>query len=143
APSSGVSLLYGNWSSMKSSGWDISLTSHQLQGSFSWSSNFIFSHIKDVVTDYYQKPANDRLYLTSNIGQYPIEGKPLNSIFSLHYAGLDNMGDPLGYKDGEISKDYTAIYSNTTLSDYIYHGRATPSTFGSLRNTFGYEGIEL
>src|SRR5690606_36255665 len=86
---------------------------------------------------------NDRLYLTSNIGQYPIERKPLNSIFSLHYAGLDNMGDPLGYKDGEISKDYTAIYSNTTLSDYIYHGRATPSTFGSLRNTFGYEGIEL
>ncbi|ERJ58187.1 SusC/RagA family TonB-linked outer membrane protein [Sphingobacterium paucimobilis] len=142
-PSSGVSTLYGNWSAMKSSGWDISLNSHLRYGDFSWNGNLIFSYIKDRVTDYYEKPTSDRLYLTSAIGQYPIEGKPLNVIYSLPYAGLDNKGDPLGYVDGQISTDYAKIYNNTPLSEYVYHGRATPNTFGSLRNSFGYKGAEL
>src|SRR5690606_15000314 len=103
----------------------------------------ILSHIQALVTYYSQKPSNDRLYLTSNLGQYPIEGKPLHALYSLRYAGLDDEGDPLGYMDGEISKDYANIYNNTALSDYVYHGRATPSTFGSLRNTLRYKGVEL
>lgn len=142
-PSSGVSTLYGNWSAMKSSGWDISLHSRLRYADFSWTGNLIFSRINDWVTDYYEKPASDALYLTSAIGQYPIEGKPLNTIYSLPYAGLDNKGDPQGYLDGQISTDYAKIYNNTPLSEYVYHGRATPSTFGSLRNSFGYKGIEL
>lgn len=142
-PSSGVSTLYGNWSAMKSSGWDISLSSYLRYLDFSWSGNLIFSHIKDQVTHYYEKPTSDRLYLTSAIGQYPIEGKPLNTIYSLPYAGLDGTGDPLGYLDGQISTDYAKIYNNTPISEYIYHGRATPNTFGSLRNSFGYKGVEL
>ena len=143
APTSGVSRLYGNWSSMKSSGWDVTLTSRQIQGDFNWSSTLIFSHIKEVVTSYKEKPSSDRLYLTANIGSYPIEGKPLNTIYSFRYAGLDNSGNPIGYLDGEQSTDYTKIYNNTALSDYIYHGRATPNTFGSLRNNIGYKSVDL
>ncbi|SKB75979.1 TonB-linked outer membrane protein, SusC/RagA family [Sphingobacterium nematocida] len=142
-PSSGISTLYGNWSAMKSSGWDISVNSRLRYSDFSWTGNLVFSHIKDRVTDYYEKPTNDRLYLTSSIGEYPIEGKPLNTIYSLPYAGLDSKGDPMGYLDGELSTDYANIYNNTPLSEYIYHGRATPSTFGSLRNSFAYKGLEL
>ncbi len=143
APTSGVSLFYGNWSSMKSWGWDLVLNSQNLEGDLSWTTNFIFSKVNDKVTEYYQKPSSDRLYLTSALGLYPIEGKPLHGIYSFAYAGLDENGNPLGYVDGELSTNYSAIYNNTPLSEYIYHGRATPAIFGSIRNNFGYKDVEL
>ena len=143
-PSSGVTSLYGNWSSLKGWGWDINLMSKNvLTKDFFWQSDLILSYTNEKVTHYDLKPSTDRLYLTSNLGQYPIEGKPLYGIYSFTWAGLDEAGQPQGYFDGEISKDYTNIYNNTRLDDYVYHGRATPPLFGSIRNTFRYRELEL
>jgi TonB-linked SusC/RagA family outer membrane protein len=143
-PSSGVTSLYGNWSSLKGWGWDVNLTGKNIQTkSFLWQSDLILSYTNEEVTHYELKPSSDRLYLTSNLGQYPIEGKPLYGIYSFAWAGLDETGQPQGYMDGEVSKDYTNIYNNTRLDDYVYHGRATPSLFGSIRNTFRYKELEL
>jgi TonB-linked SusC/RagA family outer membrane protein len=144
-PSSGVSTLYGNWSSLSARGWDLTVQSKNLQGKLSWRTDMLLSSAADEITQYKLKPSNDRDYMTSTLGlgYYPIEGRPLYSLFSFESAGLDAMGDPQGYVDGMLSKDYVAIYTQTPLADFVYHGRATPSMFGSLRNTFAYGGIEL
>ena len=143
-PSSGVTSLFGNWSSLKGYGWDVNLTGINIETKdFLWQSDLILSYTNEKVTDYKLKPSSDRMYLTSNLGQYPIEGKPLYGIYSFAWAGLDETGQPQGYLDGEVSKDYTNIYNNTRLEDYMYHGRATPPIFGSIRNTFRYKAMEL
>lgn len=143
-PSAGVTSLFGNWSSLRGWGWDINLTGKNVQtGHFLWQSDLLLSYTNEEVTDYELKPSSDRLYLTSNLGTYPIEGRPLYGIYSFAWAGLDATGQPQGYMDGEISKDYTDIYNNTRLDDYVYHGRATPPLFGSIRNTFRYREVEL
>ena len=144
-PSSGVSTLYGNWSSLSAKGWDLVLHSKNLRGKLDWHTDILLSTVKDEVTDYKLKPSNERDYMTSNLGlgYYPIEGKPLYSLFSLRSAGLDANGDPQGYLDGEVSKEYNLLYNSTKLSDFVYHGRATPSVFGSVRNTFAYRNVEL
>lgn len=64
-------------------------------------------------------------------------------MYSFAWAGLDAAGQPQGYLDGEISKDYTNIYNYTRLDDYVYHGRATPPLFGSIRNSLRYKEIEF
>jgi len=142
-PSSGVSSLYGNWSSLRGNGWDMNLTSQNLDGNVRWQSDLIISYADEKVTEYKLRPASDRDYLASNLGNYPIEGKPMYALFSLPWAGLDGDGNPQGYLDGQLSKDYTALYNNTGLSGYVYHGRATPSLFGGFRNTLHFAGLEL
>ncbi|MBL1410408.1 SusC/RagA family TonB-linked outer membrane protein [Sphingobacterium faecale] len=143
-PSSGVTKLTGNWSSLKGWGWDVNLSSRNIVSKdFFWQSDLILSYTNEQVTDYKFKPSSDLNYLTSNLGDYPIEGKPLYGIYSFASAGLDVNGQPQGYLDGVLSQDYTNIYNNTRLDDYVYHGRATPNLFGSIRNTFQYKALEL
>ncbi|MBL1410381.1 SusC/RagA family TonB-linked outer membrane protein [Sphingobacterium faecale] len=143
-PSSGVTKLSGNWSSLKGWGWDVNLNSRNiLTKDFSWQSDLILSYTNERVTDYKLKPSSDLNYLTSNLGAYPIEGRPLYGIYSFASAGLDVNGQPQGYLDGVLSQDYTNIYNNTRLGDYVYHGRANPNLFGSIRNTFQYKALEL
>jgi hypothetical protein len=66
------------------------------------------------------------------------------AVYSYPWAGLDpNTGDPQGYVNKQLSKDYAAIVSNMTVDSMKYHGTARPKYFGSLRNVFSYKGISL
>ena len=70
-------------------------------------------------------------------------GYPLNSFFSYRFAGLDpERGDPLGYLDGEITKDYLAL-QQAPSSNLVYEGTALPQYFGSFRNEVGYKQLSL
>src|SRR5690606_26832 len=57
---------------------------------------------------------------------------------SYKWAGLDpEDGTPLGYLNGEVSKQYNRILSGETkLEDLVLHGSARPIIFGAFRNTF-------
>ena len=143
ASSTGINLLRGNYSEMKSSGVDISITTQNLKGSFRWQTNFLFSTVQDKVTRYdYFEPDN-----TFYVGEYnikPVLGKPVYGIYSYKWAGLDPLsGDPRGYLNGEISKDYTAIVNETELTDLEYDGPARPTVFGGLNNTISFRKFTL
>src|SRR5687768_14532948 len=74
----------------------------------------------------------------------PIEGKPLYSIFSFKWMGLNpQTGDPQGYYNKQESTNYSDITNSTVLSDLVYRGPANPTYFGSLRNNFRYKQLEL
>ncbi|WP_207514868.1 SusC/RagA family TonB-linked outer membrane protein [Longitalea luteola] len=143
-PTTGVIQFRGNTADMKGQGADIVLRSKNLNTRrFKWVSTLLFSYATDKVTSYKVKQSAIWYYCDP---QYisPIEGKPLYSIFSLKWMGLDSTnGDPQGLYDKRISKDYSAIFNSNNLDDLIYRGPANPTYFGSLRNNFTFKQLEL
>ncbi|WP_246581271.1 SusC/RagA family TonB-linked outer membrane protein [Echinicola shivajiensis] len=140
-PSSGMTEFRGNSANMESKGIDLDLQTVNLNGPVSWHSNLLFSLVKEKVTDYFFKGAATQYLQGSAI---PLEGRPLYAMYSLPYAGLDPAtGAPLGYLDGEVSDDYSAIFGEATPDNIQYHGSRRPTVFGSLRNTISWKGFSL
>lgn len=143
ASSTGIKLLRGNYSEMKSSGIDFSITTQNLKGSLRWQTNFLFSTVHDKVTQYdYLEP--DNAYYVGKYNARPVLGKAVYGIYSYRWAGLDPLnGDPRGYLNGKISKDYTAIMNETALTELEYNGPARPTVFGGLNNTISFRKFTL
>jgi hypothetical protein len=145
APQTGVSTFKGNTADTKGNGVDITLNSRNLDGTFKWYTNFLFSYTKDVVTKYLLTSTNTASdYLTASYSSIPTVGKPLYGIYSYKWGGLDpQTGGPQGYLNGQLSKDYASIIAAATPQNLIYNGSARPTMFGSLRNTFSYKRFSL
>lgn len=136
---------YGNVAGMRVRGYDINLTSHNIDGRFKWYTDLTFSYANSVVTKYQMPILLGKNYITTNsVSLSPVVGKPAYSIYSYHWAGLDpNTGDPQGYVGGKVSKAYGTIIGSTTLDTLKYSGSEQPLYFGALRNTFFWKGIGL
>lgn len=135
----------GNVANMRGYGINLSLHSANLTGRFKWNTDFLFTYEMDKVTKYFFKPSYNSEYVTGGFGSTePLEGKPLTAIVTLPWAGLDpQTGDPMGYLDGKVSKDYDGILFNENTADLEYNGPALPPLFGTIVNTFSYKGISL
>lgn len=146
APNTGVMNFNGNFAEMKGKGFDLSLNSRNITGRFSWLTAILISHATDKVTKYDIVAANGQQVNSDGLNGksiVPIVGRPVYSVFSLPWAGLDpNNGDPLGFINGNKSKDYTALNA-TELSDLKYNGSARPTFFGGISNTFSYADLSL
>lgn len=134
-----------NVASMKGNGIDIELMSNNLKGRLKWQTVFNFSRFRDHVTKYHLSSTQASFFVTSNVPISGIVGKPVYSIYGYRWAGLDSQtGDPQGYIDGEISKDYTVLTgSETDITELKYFGSAIPTTYGSFRNTFSFKNFTL
>jgi len=111
---------------------------------------FLWSMIKDKVISFSEEYPTQ--YLVSNssaidgparYGLYIKEGNSLYGVYSYRSAALDEQGDPRGYLNGEVSKDYTGIIASNTMDNVIYHGSSRPTYFGSVRNNFSYRNWSL
>lgn len=134
-----------NVASMVGNGLDLELNTVNINRQIKWMTNLNASYYRDKVTDYYLDS-----YLGSNFingGQLiaGIVGKPVYAVFAYKWAGLDGAtGDPLGYLDGQMSKDYLTITgSGTTINDLKYFGPAFPVFFGSMGNTISFKNLSL
>lgn len=147
-PTVGVSQYKGNVAGIKGQGVDVDL-SLKVGNKLKWISNILYSRATDKVTSYDLKTTvGGYLQLSDGTlgvsGITPIVGMPVFSIISYKWAGLDpTNGDPQGYLDGHVSKDYAAMASKNTLEDVVLSGSARPTNFGSFRNTFTYKNISL
>ncbi|WP_207424314.1 SusC/RagA family TonB-linked outer membrane protein [Desertivirga brevis] len=139
------STIVKNVANMKGKGWDVELNSNNLSGNLRWTTNLNMSGYKDRVTKYYLSSRTGSTFINTKQAISGVEGRPVYSIFSYKWAGLDETnGDPLGYFNGEVSKDYTSLTgAATTVDDLNYHGSAIPTLFGSLGNTFSWKNISL
>lgn len=142
-PTIGFSSIRRNSANLRNIGWEIHLNSKNLNGNNSWLTNISFSSNKNKLTKYlYKTNYFDDAVTGSTIPLEP--GFPLNSLFSYKWFGLDSdNGDPIGYFEGEKSKDYAKINNPASLNDLQFHGNLLPQYFGSLRNTFGYKDFSL
>jgi len=138
----GAGTTIKNVASMKGNGLDIAINTININGKFKWTSTLNLSTTKDKVIQYYSS-TNASLVVSGGIAG--ILDRPVFGIYSYKWAGLDpTTGDPMGYLNKNISKDYTALTSNTyNINDLVYKGSFLPTTFGSLGNTLSWKNFSL
>jgi TonB-linked SusC/RagA family outer membrane protein len=142
APSLGANIFRGNFASTRTKGLDLSLHAVPVKGRMKWDIHFFHSLIREKVIGYEINPNVDQLVS----GQFvlPVTGRPLFGLYSYGWAGLDpDTGNPMGILGGEPSTDYLGIRRGTSSEELVYHGSQRPTSFGSLRNTFGFRGFCL
>ena len=147
-PSTGLTNYTGNNAATKGHGIDITLNAKIINDVvFKWKAYFLLSYSFDKVTSYNVKATPGSYFVSGegNRGSYiPLAGKPLFAVYSYRWAGLDpNTGDPQGYLNGQISKNYAAIISSMTVDSMKYHGPARPTYYGSFRNVFSFKRISV
>ncbi len=139
----GIATLTTNSAVLKGYGTDININTRNLDGAIKWTTNLLFSHNRTKVTRYLRRPSNASTYVGRSLTVSPVEGSITHGLYSYAWAGLDSTnGDPGGYLDGKVSKDYTAI-RNSALGTLVFHGSALPLYFGSIRNTFSIGGFSI
>ncbi len=143
----GVGYMLTNVASMRSYGIDASLRALLVDRAVSWRSTVNLSTFRDKITEYYltNKPG---AAFVSNSGGVPISGivgRSVYAVFGYRWAGLDpQTGDPRGYLNGEISKDYAKLTGmETTIDDLQYFGSALPTVYGSMTHTIGWKNLSL
>lgn len=140
------SSIIKNASKIGGAGVDVELNSvNIISGSFKWTSNLNWSCFGDKMLENYaaSQTATSSLGANGAISSQP--GKPVVSIYSYKWAGLNpKNGNPIGYLEGALSEDYAKLTGNLVkYNDLNYHGSAIPTIYGSLGNTFSYEGFSV
>lgn len=152
-PTTGFISYRGNLADMEGKGVDVELNSVNIRSrDFTWRTVAIFSYAKDKVTEYQRMITlanfvNDNSIFRNATSYSPVVGRPLFSIYSYPWAGLDpETGQARGYLDDLPSTQYSQITQHLAEdpeNNLIYHGNALAPYFGALRNTFDYKRIEL
>lgn len=144
APQTGFPSVNKNSASTLTKGWDISVTGRIMTGSLKWNSTLLFNTLNDKLTAYSLKPTFNSVITRDPAILLLVVGRPLRGVLSYKWAGLDSKtGDPQGWLNGQISKDYNGIIRNSNPDSLIYHGSATPTVFGSLRNDLSFKNFSL
>jgi len=144
----GITTMLWNVAGMKGNGMDVVLNTKIADRQFKWKNTINFSTYKDKVTDYYLLTTFASDFVTQAGSTAPVSGVvglPVYAVFAYKWAGLDpQTGDPRGYLNGEVSKDYAEIIaSDKGIEDLQYFGSAIPTSFGSFINSFGYKQFSL
>lgn len=141
----GIGYIQKNAADMIAKGMDFEINSLNINKKIKWSSGINLSIYHDKVTSYYLATSDGSNFVSDGISITGLIGKPVNSVLSYKWAGLDPLtGDPRGYLNGEISKDYNNItFNGTTISDLIYSGSALPTMYGSIGNTINYKALSI
>ncbi|MBC9795866.1 SusC/RagA family TonB-linked outer membrane protein [Sinomicrobium weinanense] len=128
-----------NSASTKTRGIDLTLNSKNINRSFKWNTTLILSTVKDEVTRYEGEVARSSIQT-----RMIVEGRPLNSVFSYKWMGLDpENGDPLGFLNEAVSKDYEGIINNFEADSLVFNGSSMPQFHGAIRNDFSYKDFSL
>lgn len=139
-PSSGITRFKGNTAITEGNGIDLTLNANIRLGKLSWQPALLFAYAQDKIKRYLTS-FTAASYLS---GINPAEGKPMYSFYSYPWAGLDpQTGDPQGYLNGQVSKDYAKIIAAANRDNMVYSGPSRPPVFGAIRNTFSWKNLSL
>ena len=133
---------FGNVASMKSSGFELTLSTVNINTkNFKWTTDIIYSHSTNQVTslDNQQRVID----LVAGTG-FALEGYPVRSVFSIPYEGLNTAGIPTFLdQDGNVTATGIYFQERDKIDFLEYSGTADPTDFGSFGNTFQYKGFKL
>lgn len=141
----GIRYITKNAADMVAHGMDVEVNSLNIDGRLRWTTHLNTSIYHDKVTSYFLSTTDGSNFINDGIGISGIVGKPVNSVLSYKWAGLDPAtGGPRGYLHGKVSEDYDNIVGGgTPLSDLVYSGPGLPTLCGSMGNTISYKHISL
>ena len=143
-PTIGVSLVMLNASNITSSGFNIRLNGIIINRKFKWETQLLVDHVKNKVTKSFNEYSNKGGYAGFGYTITPIEGKDPYALISYKWAGLDPLtGDPRGYLDGAISKNYVSLSRPTSFDQLSIKSTTRPTVFGSVRNSFSFKSFSI
>lgn len=137
-------VLTKNMADLQSKGLDVVLNAAITKRKIKWTSQLLFSYVKSKVLKYREAYDNKGGYASKGYIINPIEGRDPYEIISYKWGGLEaGTGDPQGFINGQLSKDYLAIANTTSFGDLVFNGTARPPYFGSLRNNITVGNLSL
>lgn len=138
----GYRVLWDNVAELKGRGFDFSLNTAHTFRDFKVKNNLFFSQAVNKVTSYEQTLTRAGQFTDQQVVT-PRLGYPVYSLYAFPSAGLDPQdGDPRGYLNGAISKNYTAIV-NGPADNLVNVGSTVPVFFGGLSTLLAYKQVEL
>lgn len=137
-PTYGWKSLTVNYGDMYNRGVEISLNTTNIAAkNFVWKSILNFSYNKNKLTRIQNANSDAVNYI--NGGQIR-EGRAMNGLYSVRWAGLDGKGLPQAYdKAGNIVQSFADLKAE----DLVYSGVATPPYAAAFSNVFNYKGFSL
>ncbi|MFI3286081.1 MAG: SusC/RagA family TonB-linked outer membrane protein [Rikenellaceae bacterium] len=138
----GIITKYGNSAAMKSSGWELSLSSTNIKTrDFKWTTDFIYAKSVSEITKLESSKRAIDMVTASGFGAV---GYPVRSIFSYDFQGLNSEGLPTFINEaGELTVSDLNFQERENLDHLVYSGSADPTDYGSLGNTFSYKAFKL
>ncbi|MGI4739520.1 MAG: SusC/RagA family TonB-linked outer membrane protein [Janthinobacterium lividum] len=140
AGTSGFGTYFTNVGSMRNQGLELSLTTRNFVGDFTWTTSANAAINQNKILDL---AGPDILGSSLNRAR---AGQPLGEFIGPEYAGVDPAnGNALYYlntpnADGTLNRGTT---TNINLATYVPVGNPNPSWTGGLTNTFTYKGFDL
>ena len=137
----GTILEFANVASMASSGEELSISSKNIKKrDFSWTTDFIFSHVTTKVTSL--ESQNRVIDMITGTG-FTMEGYPYRSLFSMDFQGLNQNGIPTFINEaGEVTTS-DINFQSYDLDHLVYEGPTDPTITGSFGNVFSFKGFHL
>jgi len=127
-----------NGAVVENKGWELELNTINIQRkSFRWTTSFNMTLPKNKLVKF------DGIKNTGYASSLVV-GKPLNSIYAVHFTGVDANGKPQ-YED--VNKNgniefYTGL-ANYGTGDRQYIGKGIADYYGGMTNTIVYKGFQL
>lgn len=132
---------YANYADLDSHGYDITLGGTFIRSkNWTWTANFTLGYTWNQIKNARNLTQTNELIRSEGGNK---NGYPVNSLFSIPYAGLDpETGIPLFYNaKGEITSE---IDKQGTDTDYlIYEGQVDPKWTGGFNTTVRYKNISF
>lgn len=123
---------------VQNKGWEFELNTTNVQTkNFKWSTSFNLSLNRNKLLKF------DGIEQTSYASSMMV-GKPLNSIYAVHFTGVDASGKPTyqdANKDGRI--DFVSGLAAYGTGDRQYIGNTNPAAFGGFSNTISWKKFQL
>jgi len=142
--STGFTSLSGNGASTLTRGLELQIIGKILNGKLKWNTTFIANTLKDKVISFEDKYLPTEFVRASGGNLVAAVGKPLFGIWTFPFAGIDpSNGDPMGFLNGNISKNYAGIFANVNPDSLLFHGSARPTFYGSLRQDFSFKNFSF
>ncbi len=143
-PTLGIRSQVLNAASLISRGVNIKLSATPIKKKVQWQVDFLLDHVTNKVTKFFNENVNKGAYIGYGTGITPLQGKDPYALISYKWAGLDpQTGDPLGYVNDTLSRDYAALVRPTSFDDMVIKGSTRPKWYGSLRNGFSYREFTI
>lgn len=126
-------------------GFDLLLNSKNITGRFNWNTTVMLGYNKTVTEKYYGSLANGLHTLLGGGNKItPVIGRDVYGLMAYKWGGLDEVGNPQGYVNGQLSTDYSAITKDAVDGNNLqFYGSGTPRYFGSFGNQFAYKNFTL
>ncbi|MGK6352226.1 SusC/RagA family TonB-linked outer membrane protein [Parapedobacter sp. DT-150] len=134
-----------NYANIETQGWDVQVTTKNVTGQFNWTTTILSSWVRNKVTHFNTNEVTSISRFLTGSTPPPIVGASRDVVYTLPWHGLSPTdGLPIVFMDGEQTTEYSTYFSE--YMDYtklLTAGTSIPVNYGSIRNVFAWQGLEL